>query len=457
MDRKARGKAPVGLFSGDEQKEQLFAELDQANLSRHLAFFYEDAKTQREVATIYLCYGLMSGKKCIYFTEQNEPEVIKQSLRNVGIDVEQRLATGDLHITDATEAYLEPEFDSDRMISTLEEAAQESVEEGYNGLCAAGENTWCFHADVPFEQILEFESDFDAACPDIPVIALCQYDLSQFRRDSAAKALWTHKQLIYQYTLCENPYYIPPQEFTASADVALDAKLMLNQTYDLARTQRQLERREQRLEVVSRVLRHNIRNDLNVVSGNIELVSQNEALSDKEQQRLATAIEHVNRVCTIAEKSRSVQETLEQATISSFDLAPLLERVVSQISDRFPDATITTESGLDTQIATSNTFEDALLRLLSAIIQSVPDDPTSIQISCEPTPPENVAISIEADRPLIPASDREALERGTETQLKHGTGLDLWLAKWIIESGYGAVKFPEDSSRLKITVKQISD
>ncbi|MXR52132.1 histidine kinase [Halovenus sp. WSH3] len=453
----ARHEESSRLFTGDGQKEQLFAELDRADLSRHLALFYEDQDVQLEVATIYLCYGLMSGKKCLYFPESNGPEAIRQSLRDAGIDVDQRIADGDLTITDATEAYLDPEFDSDRMISTLEAAAEESVEEGYDGLCAAGENTWCFHTDVPFEQILSFESEFDDACGDVPVTALCQYDLARFSRESAAKALWTHDQLIYQYTLCDNPYYIPPEEFTADTDVALDAKLMLNQTYDLARTQRQLKQREQRLEVVSRVLRHNIRNDLNVVTGNIELVSESAALSEEDQQRLADAIEHVSRVCEIAEKSRYVQQTLERTTINSFDLRALLRKVVAEVTDQYPDATLNVEGETDVQIATSNAFGEALVRLLSAIVQSEPEEPTAITISCEPVAPENVAISIEAERPLIPATDRDALERGTETQLKHGTGLDLWLAKWIIESGYGTVSFPEDSSRLQITTKRISE
>lgn len=446
-----------GLFGGDRQKERLFAELDRNDLSRHLAFFYEDPETQLEVATIYLCYGLMTGRRCLYFFEDNDPQRLKDSLQEAGVEVDKRLADGDLAIKDATETYVQPEFDGDRMISTLETAAAESVEDGYEGLCAAGENTWCFHADVPFEEILEFESDFDAACPEVPVIALCQYDLDRFDREAAAKALWTHDQLIYECTLCENPYYIPPDQYTTGDDTALDAKLMLEQTYGLAQTQRQLSRREQRLEVVSRVLRHNIRNDLNIVSGNIELVRESETLGEQEKARLSEALDHAEQVCNIAERSRYVQRTLERTSISSFTLGPLLERVVEEVRSEYPKASISVAGDIEQTIGASEAFGRALAQLLGDITRNYDGTAPSIEISCETVPPESVAISIETDQRLIPSTDREALREGTETQLKHGTGLDLWLAKWIIESGYGTLEFPDSESRLRINCKRVGE
>ncbi|WP_436900351.1 MEDS domain-containing protein [Halovenus halobia] len=442
------------LFGGHRQKERLFAELDRTDLSRHLAFFYEDSEAQMDVATIYLCYGLMTGRRAVYFFESSDPARIEESLREAGIDVDERLADGDLVFADATETYVEPEFDADGMISTLEREAIQSVEDGYEGLCVAGENTWCFHADASFEEILDFESDFDAVCPDLPVVALCQYDLNRFDREAAAKALWTHDQLIYQYTLCDNPYYVPPSQYTAGDDTALDAKLMLEQTHELARTQRQLSRREQRLEVVSRVLRHNIRNDLNVVSGNIELVREGDALSDQDRARLEQAIDHVNQVCDIAEKSRYVQRTLEQTAMSSFTVGPLLERVTEAVRAANPDVDISVQGELGQTIGVSEAFGEALVHLLLDVVRNYNGASPVIEITCEPVPPENVCISIETDQRLIPATDREVLRLGTETQLKHGTGLDLWLVKWIIESGYGTLEFPENESRLRINCKR---
>lgn len=446
-----------GLFGGDRQKERLFAQLDRNDISRHLAFFYEDTATQLEVATIYLCYGLMTGRRCMYFYEDGDPQRLKSSLREAGIEVDKRLADDDLVIEDATETYVQPQFDANQMISTLETAAVESVEDGYEGLCAAGENTWCFHTDVPFEEILEFESDFDAACPDIPVIALCQYDLDRFDREAAAKALWTHDQLIYEYALCDNPYYVPPEQYTADDDAALDAKLMLEQTYGLARTQRQLSQREQRLEVVSRVLRHNIRNDLNVVSGNIDLVRESGTLDDQEKARLDEALDHVEQVSSIAEKFRYVQRTLEQTAMSSFTLGPLLERVIEEVTREYPDARISAEGDIEETIGVSEAFGEALVQLLMDVVRHYSGPSPTVEITCETVPPESVSLCIETDQRLIPPTDREVLRLGTETQLKHGKGLDLWLAKWIIESGYGTLEFPENESRLRINCKRVAE
>jgi hypothetical protein len=33
---------------------------------------------------------------------------------------------------------------------------------------------------VSYDHVVDFEADFDATCPDLPVTALCQYDLDRF-------------------------------------------------------------------------------------------------------------------------------------------------------------------------------------------------------------------------------------------------------------------------------------
>ncbi len=67
--------------------------------------------------------------------------------------------------------------------------------------------------------------------------------------------------------------------------------------------------REQRLAVLNRVLRHNLRNDLNVASGYLDIVSDR---TDSEQMRdmLAVAARNVDGVLELGEKARSVERTL---------------------------------------------------------------------------------------------------------------------------------------------------
>ena len=50
----------------------------------------------------------------------------------------------------------------------------EEVADEYDGFWVAGELSWCFHTDLPYDHVVDFEADFDAACPDLPVTALCR-------------------------------------------------------------------------------------------------------------------------------------------------------------------------------------------------------------------------------------------------------------------------------------------
>jgi hypothetical protein len=181
------GMAPLFQF-------RLEAQLHQQNLPRHLALFYESTSMQLDSVAAFLKYGLTTNYKCLYLADVNSPQQIKNVLQTASIDVPHGINTGDLVIRDASEVYLESGFDPNQMIRTLKEACAESEEAGYDGLCVVGENSWCFHTEMEFDAILDFEVEFDATCPDLPVIALCQYGLSHFSEESASKALWAHEK-----------------------------------------------------------------------------------------------------------------------------------------------------------------------------------------------------------------------------------------------------------------------
>jgi signal transduction histidine kinase len=438
----------------EQKQDRLLAEFGRNDLTRHLALFYREPETQLEVASAFIRYGLHLNHRCFYLRDVNSPDTIRAAFRDAGIDVEERLAAGDLEIHDASDVYLDSGFEPDEMIATLESAVEESIELGYEGFWVAGENTWCFHTEASFDHILDFEADFDATCPDYPVTALCQYDIDRFGEESIAKALWTHEQIIYRFTLCENPYYLTPERYQSRADSRLNATLMLEQTYDLARSRRRLTQREQRLEVVSRILRHNIRNDLNVVRTNLELIEESEEISEENRQRLETSMDHVNDVFEIAEKSRAIQQTLDYLRIEAVDFDRALARALEQVESAMPDASVGIECESDVSVLADSHLDQALVEILTAVLRHQTDPSPSVALSCSTPSKGTLTVEIQATDDLLPESDRKALKRGSETQLEHGSGLGLWLAKWIIENGYGTLSFPSDS-QLRIELNRV--
>lgn len=440
----------------EQRRDQLLAELGRDDLARHLALFYQEPETQLGVASAFIRYGLHLNHRCFYLRDVNSPDTIRAAFKDAGIDVEERLAAGDLVIRDASDVYLDSGFNPDEMIATLESAVEESIELGYDGFWVAGENTWCFHTEASFDHILDFEADFDATCPDYPVTAMCQYDINRFGEESIAKALWTHEQIIYRYTLCENPYYLTPETYQSQANSRLNAQLMLEQTYDLARSRRRLTQREQRLEVVSRILRHNIRNDLNVVRTNLEFIEESEEIGEENRQRLETSMDHVNDVFEIAEKARAVQQTLDYLQIEAVDFDRVLGEAIEQVETVIPSASVSLDCECDVAVLADSRLDLALVEILTAVLRHQTEPSPSVSIACSTPSKGTLSIEIQATGELLPESDRQALKRGAETQLKHGSGLGLWLAKWIIENGYGTLSFPEES-QLRIELNRVAE
>lgn len=443
--------------TGQASVTNLRAELGAHDLPRHLALFYRSKQSQLAATTAFLVEGLQSGHRCVYLFDVNSAEVIESALSSVDIDVKQRIDSGDLFIQNAEEVYLDSGFDPEKMIETLETEAEASVEAGYDGLWVAGENSWCFHTEQSFDHILDFEADFDTACPDLPVTALCQYDLERFNETSVAKALRTHEQIVYRNQLCKNPYYIPPEDYRSTGSRDLNAELMLEQAYSLTNARRDINEREQRLGIVNRVLRHNIRNDLNLVKGTIEMLDETESLSSEGHQRLEIAIKHAESVVKMAEKARHIPETTSDTAVEAQKLDSCIKGAIEEVTDDHSTADVQFSGANDVAVLADENLKVAFREAIEngIVHQETESAPVVVSVS---TPSEEMAQIEIRNTGSIPDSERYIFEKGKETQLEHSSGLGLWLIKWIVESVHGSIEFPDSTdgmARLQIELFRV--
>ncbi|MGB9934041.1 MEDS domain-containing protein [Haloarcula amylolytica] len=436
------------------------AALNETDLARHLAYFYESPTTQLTLAAEFIDYGLQSNYKCLYLADQNSPAAVERALSATGIDVAQRRADSDLRIDDASNVYLESGFDPGRMISQLESACTESVETGYEGLFVAGENTWCFHTESSFDHIVGFESDFDDICPTLPVHALCQYDLTRFSEESTAKAIWTHKQVVYQNIICENPYYISPSEYTGTERPELNARLMLEQMYDLTQARRDIEQRDQRLTVLNRVLRHNISNDLTVISGTLEALAKKVDLDAAMQERVHAAIQHCDKVAGMSDKARYIRQTIGQSRTEQTELGPVIDRAIDQLQIDYPDVNVTISGPCDMDVFIDENFDIAVHEILMALILLQENNPETVSLTISTPRSDTATLVFHAAGVVIPEQTQKAIQQGYETQLEHGYDIGLWLVKWIVENAYGSLSFPTgqpEKPQFRLQIRRLNE
>ncbi|QCC46798.1 GHKL domain-containing protein [Halobellus limi] len=455
-DGSGMGTGAAGSGTGDREpeptRESIRSEFLGRDLPRHLALFYDSIETQLAVCAAFVRWGFDDGRRVLYLYDENEPDEIEAALRAADVDVERRTADGDLRIADAGSVYLDEEFDPDRLIECLEREAHDAVEAGYTGLAVAGENTWCFHTSFSFDHILEFECDFDACVPDLPVRALCQYSLDRFDGESIGKALWTHEYVVYRGRICENPFYVSPEEFRGSVTDQSGAELMLEQTYSLAQARREIRRRRQRIEVLNRTLRHDVRNEVNVILGHLDGALDDDRLDGQDRERIEVARRYAERIAHTSEKARYAEETLSEERSGEVDLARLVDRAAETLSDRRPDAEITTSiDGSWTVIADRHLLR-AVEELLENAIGHQDRAPPEVTVSVRRRG-DSVEIEVANPGEPIPEDDQRALRRGRETPLSHGHGIGLWMVKWITENSNGSLRFPRADGECRVRIE----
>ncbi len=200
--------------------------------------------------------------------------------------------------------------------------------------------------------------------------------------------------------------------------------------------------REQALTVFNRVLRHNIRNDMNVIIGRASMLE--DYLSSGDQQaHLAHILDTARGLTDLGEKARTFGQLDDRdPDADSVEVGLLIDRVRASLTEEYNDATITVRGDADAVAAVEPTLDVAIRELLENAIKHATSDAPTVEVDIE-SDGDTVMVRIADEGPGLPEQDRAVLEGGSETPLDHGSGLGLWLANWVVTAVGGSISVPE--------------
>ena len=219
--------------------------------------------------------------------------------------------------------------------------------------------------------------------------------------------------------------------------------------------------REERLAVLTRVLRHNFRNDLNVVTGFAERAV--EAVDDPE---LASELERVvntaEQLLRMGETSRRVERLLaDDPSPRSIDLADAVTEALLSLPPELregADVEVDVPEGIT--VSAIGYLAEAIAELVDNAIRHSEADRPRVEITAAELPSESWASLVVADDgPGIPPAERSVLT-GEETPLDHASGLGLWYVNWIVTAGGGSFDIGSASAggtRIEIELRTPSD
>ena len=197
-----------------------------------------------------------------------------------------------------------------------------------------------------------------------------------------------------------------------------------------------------RVQLLTRIIRHNLRNDANVISSyaeHIEVSAEGADIRECAEQIRTKALE----MGEITESVRQLEEavTASDGRRSCRRARTVVTGVVERYRNRHPHAALTVDEQTQMWIHTDETFRYALSHAIeNAIVHGTEEPHVDVQIDESPNT-GRAEIRVLDDGPPIPEMEIEALEGTADTsETSHGSGVGLFVMKWCIESLGGELK-----------------
>ncbi|WP_299332678.1 PAS domain S-box protein [Haloplanus sp.] len=191
------------------------------------------------------------------------------------------------------------------------------------------------------------------------------------------------------------------------------------------------------LEVMQRVMRHNMRNDLTKIRGWTRVIAE-ETDAEKRAERFETVERILDKWESMTEKMREIRTVLRstQERRVGREAGVLLEEAVAPVRAEYAGVTVVTDVP-DTGSKLPATLLDAV-RELAENAAEASAEPT-IEVELDRSADGWTEVVVSDDGPGLPDMEAKVLETGEETPLNHGQGLGLWMVRMIVTQAGGDV------------------
>ena len=230
-------------------------------------------------------------------------------------------------------------------------------------------------------------------------------------------------------------------------DIVVDNVSKLQQLGLLSEDPTRDQLKNQYYEVLTRVLRHDLRNRLNV----IRLVADSladDTVDDPTVAGLKTRAV-VDDLLRTTDKARALEQLAidTRAEPASFRLDTLIDPIVEKYNENTEACctTIYPETGPPLVTTDKKLLWNAINELLeNSVAYNESDDPTvTVETCAVDSSRYTCAIRIEDNGSGIPADVLRPILENRETKLLHGSGIGLWVVKWCVTRLDGDIEFEQ--------------
>lgn len=207
---------------------------------------------------------------------------------------------------------------------------------------------------------------------------------------------------------------------------------------------------DRRVSLLQRVLRHNLRNEINVITGFAGELVDAAATTPVETcaEKIDTSARNLSRV---AESVKQIEATItsEATTRTRRSAKAAVENIATDVRATHPTATITVVEAPPLWVDVDKTFDYAIRHAIENGIEHADCEAPTVNVTIGESPNTGrVEIQIDDDAPSIPPMELSALDdQQVTTTTYHGSGCGLFVMKWCIESLGGELRIEPATDR----------
>ncbi|MFB6222147.1 MAG: PAS domain-containing protein [Haloarcula sp.] len=220
---------------------------------------------------------------------------------------------------------------------------------------------------------------------------------------------------------------------------------ILASTLERLHQEQQIESQRDNLDVLNQMVRHDIRNDLQVLLARLDLLAEH--VDEAGADHIESALISAHNAVELTQTARDMSEVLLQ---DGTDCQPIVLRSVIQcqldeVREMDPQASITIDGSIpEVTISANDMFDSVVRNLLKNAVQHTDKEFPEVVISATEQD-DSVLLRVADNGPGVPDEQKDAIfgkgEKGLDST---GTGIGLYLVHTLVES-YGGAVWVEDN------------